>query len=98
MSGEMNELFMFLLERQDTFYAKHPKPYLRLVDVATRGHTKLTLFEMLVASQEQETLRCYFPDNLDTQFLVSLDAMAENFEANVIARCAGLVEFHPRFG
>ncbi|KIW25765.1 uncharacterized protein PV07_08919 [Cladophialophora immunda] len=91
--SEMNELFIFLIERQDKFYAKHPKPYLRLIDVATRKGMEASLLDVLVASQEQERLSCNFPDNLDAQFLTSLNAVAENFEASVVARCAGLVEF-----
>ncbi|KIX97512.1 uncharacterized protein Z520_06964 [Fonsecaea multimorphosa CBS 102226] len=89
----MNELFTFLIERQDTFYAKHPKSYLRLIEVTVRNKLgPLSLLEVFVASQEPEMLSCNFPDNLNAQFLARLDAMAENFEANAVVRCAGLVE------
>ena len=49
---EMNDLFQCLLERQDKFYRKHPKPYLRLILTAARHDINVTMLELLLASGE----------------------------------------------
>jgi hypothetical protein len=93
--GGMNELFTFLLERQDKFYAKHPKPYLRLLDVATKNDPGVTVLELFIASENQDIVRSRFPvkpDDNDDEYLAALNNSAVNFEANLVDRCAGLVE------
>ena len=95
---EMNDLFGSLLERQDRFYAKHPKPYLHLINTAIKADSSLpmqskslTLLELLLALQDQENLKSSFPDHLDA-LLEPLELLAADLEANMIVRCAGLVE------
>jgi hypothetical protein len=88
----MNELFTFMLERQGRFYAKHPKPYLGLVNAASKRSAGVILLKLLVASQDQERLKSNFPQNLDTPFLAALNSLAVDLEVNVVARCAGLIE------
>ena len=94
--GGMNELFTFLLERQDTFYAKHPKPYLRLLDVASKKNNQVTVLELFIASEDQEKVRSRFPVNLvdddHDEYSAALDSSVVDLEVNVVARCAGLVE------
>ncbi|KAJ9605379.1 hypothetical protein H2200_010036 [Cladophialophora chaetospira] len=88
----MNELFTFMLERQDKFYAKRPKPYLALVLAATEVTEELTLLDLLLGSQYQTTPVSAFPKSLDASQLASWDRLAIALEANVVARCANLVE------
>ena len=95
----MYELFNHLLERQDKFYGKHPQPYLRLIDTATRTRfgthntqSYLTLFELLVASSAHESLLLGFPDSPDRSFVASLASKVAALEATVVARCVNLVE------
>jgi hypothetical protein len=93
--GGMNELFTFLLERQDKFYAKYPKPYLHLLDVATKKDKYVTVLELFIASEDQEKVTSRFPvklDDNDDKYLAALNSSAVDLEANVVARCAGLVE------
>lgn len=104
--GEISDLFRVMLQRQDGFYRTHSKPYLRLIDVAanvdvrrdtTRPHKfwgwpTVTLFDLLVASEEQAGLMSKFRGNLHCELWPSLNAVAANLEANIVARCAGLVE------
>ncbi|KIW98590.1 uncharacterized protein Z519_00251 [Cladophialophora bantiana CBS 173.52] len=101
--GEMHKLFTSLVERQDKFYAKDPKPYLRLIEVATkRGDNNnhgagafLTFFELLVASSAQEEFISRVPKSLDASLLASLDSQAPDLKANVVVRCANLAELVP---
>ena len=93
--AEMNELFTFLLERQDKFYAKYPKPYLFLLDVAAKNGESVTLLQLLLASEKQDFLLSDFPNNLD-DYLASLNPAAVNLDANIAARYAGLVECFER--
>ncbi|KAK5272204.1 hypothetical protein LTR99_010692 [Exophiala xenobiotica] len=90
----MNELFTLLLERQDKFYAKYPKPYLHLLDVATKKNEQASVLELFIASEDQDKVRSCFPVNLekDVDYLAALTNSAVDFEANLVARCAGLVE------
>ncbi|KAK5459592.1 hypothetical protein LTS15_003721 [Exophiala xenobiotica] len=92
--GGMNELFKFLLERQDKFYAKHPKPYLHLLDVASKKEEHVTVLELFIASEDQDKVRSCFPVNLEdgVDYLAALNNSAVDLEANLVARCAGLVE------
>ncbi|KAK7894477.1 hypothetical protein LTR67_006238 [Exophiala xenobiotica] len=90
----MNELFTLLLERQDKFYAKYPKPYLHLLNVATKKDMHVTVLELFIASEDQDKVRSCFPVNLedDVDYLAALNDSAVDLEANLVARCAGLVE------
>ncbi|KAJ9605208.1 hypothetical protein H2200_010598 [Cladophialophora chaetospira] len=103
--GEMYELFRFLLERQDKFYAKHPKPYLRLIEVATTERRSrspysenfLTLLELLVALSAQEDIISPFPESHDVSLLAALESKAAALKANLVARCANMIELLPRW-
>lgn len=88
---EMNDLFGLLLQQQDKFYTKHPKPYLCLLNIATMAREAPSLLELLIASQEQARLASDL-NNLNAEFLASLDSAAMELEENLVARCAGLVE------
>ncbi|ETI21132.1 hypothetical protein G647_07476 [Cladophialophora carrionii CBS 160.54] len=91
--AEMNDLFALLLERQDKFYLNHPKPYLRLIDVAIKNGRSINLAELLVASQDQQKLRSDFANDLVADSHAELNALAVvGLDTNIIARCAGLVE------
>ncbi|KEF56551.1 uncharacterized protein A1O9_06739 [Exophiala aquamarina CBS 119918] len=94
---EMNEFFRTLLERQDKFYAKHPKPYLFILQVVTQQPmhlrpTGFTLFDMLLISRKHEILASDFTSNLENQYWLALEREAVRLKANVVASCAGLVE------
>jgi len=98
---EMNELFTALLERQDGFYAKHPKPYLPLIQAITKvrpnyRNPNMSLFHLLVASHRHETSILEFASNLKDQHWLDLEKEAVHLESNLRARCAGLVEVHPQ--
>ncbi|OCT46197.1 hypothetical protein CLCR_01046 [Cladophialophora carrionii] len=88
----MNDLFTFLLEKQDTFYAKHPEPYLALIHAATKAHLDITSFELLLASSGREQLKEFFESGLNDSRLAALDTLVSNMEVNIVARCANLVE------
>lgn len=89
---EMHGLFECMLKRRDKFYSKHPKPYLHLINTATGCGEPITVLELLLASHEHERLRSSFPDQLDAH-LASLDALAADLEVDIVARCAGLIEW-----
>ncbi|KIW63158.1 hypothetical protein PV04_10026 [Phialophora macrospora] len=91
--AEMNDLFTFLLEKQDKFYAKHPKPYLAIIHASIKAKQNPTLLELLLASYGRGKLTEFFGSGLDPSCLTALDSLALNFEANVVARCGNLVEF-----
>lgn len=97
--GELQDLFMLLLERQDPFYAKHPKPYLYLIYVAStkyrRAYQDFTLFEFLVAASARAEFISGFPQTLDDSVWASLASEAVALTANVVARCANLIELVP---
>ncbi|EXJ54039.1 hypothetical protein A1O7_09376 [Cladophialophora yegresii CBS 114405] len=104
--AEMNDLFTFLLEKQDTFYAKHPKPYLALIYASTKAGQEVSSLDLLLASSGHEQLKEYFASGLNDSRLAALDSSASNLEANIVARCANLVEYdrqhlldytHPKF-
>lgn len=94
---EMNELFEHMLLRQDRFDTKHPKPYLRLVDFAsTNLNKKLTLLDILIASQGHDELDSVICERRWEDYAPLLDKRAADFETNVLARCAGLIECSDR--
>jgi hypothetical protein len=97
---EMNELFTALLERQDRFYAKNPKPYLALVQASTKieglvpSRQPFDLFELLLASHRYEILMPRLASNVEDEFWKDLDAEANHLETNIVVRCAGLVQVY----
>lgn len=91
---EMNELFASLLERQDRFYAKNPKPYLALVQASTKNYQQISLLDLLLASHRHEILMSRLTSNVDSEFWNELDAEANHLETSVVVRCANLVEIH----
>jgi hypothetical protein len=100
---EVNELFVHLLERQNRYYRNHPKFYLRLIDACAKtgssttfavGTHVLTALDLLLASYEQQGElgpSLSVPPTRDC--LDELDNMAIDMSTNVVARCAGLVEY-----
>jgi hypothetical protein len=91
--AEMNDLFTFLLEKQDEFYAKYPKPYLAIIHASRKASYTITALELLIASSGHEQLKEMFRSGLNNSHLTALDSLASNFEVNVVARCGNLVEF-----
>ncbi|ETI19492.1 hypothetical protein G647_09326 [Cladophialophora carrionii CBS 160.54] len=91
--AEMNDLFTFLLEKQDTFYAKHPKPHLALIHASTKVDMTINSIDLLLASSGREQLKEFFESGLNASRLAALDTLASNMEVNIVARCANLVEF-----
>ncbi|KIW42143.1 hypothetical protein, variant [Exophiala oligosperma] len=89
---EMNDLFEFMLKRQDRFYLKHPKPYLPLLDAAVQISAYPSLLQLLLASRELDVISSQVINGPDTELLTELDESARNLETNVVANCAGLVE------
>ncbi|KAJ9634793.1 hypothetical protein H2204_006026 [Knufia peltigerae] len=89
---EMNDLFEFMLKRQDRYYVKHPKPYLLLLNAAVQADSSPTLLQLLLASRDLESIKSQITNGPDANFLTDLNESARNMEINVIANCAGLVE------
>ncbi|KIW27859.1 uncharacterized protein PV07_07560 [Cladophialophora immunda] len=92
--AEMDDLFTLLLERQDRFYAKDPKPYLRLINTAISDGCDINLLDLLLASSDQEKLMSNFPSNLLPCCLAISNLATVDLKANVVARCACLVEYY----
>lgn len=98
--SQMDDLFSLLLERQDKFYANHPKPYLQLIAASTANlqesrrsiNEEANLLELLLAAQDQKELMSRFPGKFDDAFVENTEELAVGLEANIVARCAGLVE------
>ncbi|KAK5053339.1 hypothetical protein LTR84_002313 [Exophiala bonariae] len=93
---EMNDLFAFMLERQDRFYAKHPKPYLSLIYASHYPLEDPTILELLLASQSETELTSDYLKTSDAARIASWESLAIDLEANILARCASLVEFYAR--
>ena len=94
--SEMSDLFRHLLERQDIFYTKNPKPYLQVVKFAwAELSVQPTLLEVLIASQDQKELDSVLHTQGWAQYASILNDRAANFETNLRARCMGLVEIIP---
>ncbi|EXJ92044.1 hypothetical protein A1O3_00594 [Capronia epimyces CBS 606.96] len=79
---EMHDLFTHLLERQDDYYAKHPKPYLRLIDFACRNGLVLSLLDLGVASQPLEDL-LLVPEKPGDHYFSTLNDMVVGLEATL---------------
>lgn len=98
---EMNELFMALLQRQDKYYVKNPKPYLSVLQVFTQIFNTtvapFNLFDMLVVIHRHETSMTDSTLELDLQSLLALENEAVHMMANMVARCASLVEIHQSY-
>lgn len=98
----MTELFTHLLERQDKFYLKYPKPYLKLIDVAVRRKScwaipDLPVLVLHLASQNQHELLEAISDGSGSDFFTKLDQNTRfpELKTIVVTRCAGLIEMTP---
>ncbi|KIW20683.1 hypothetical protein PV08_01260 [Exophiala spinifera] len=89
---EMNELFEFILKRQDRFYLKYPKPYLLLLDAAVHIGAYPSLLQLLLAARDLDVISAQVANGPDSEFLADLNESARNLEINIVASCAGLVE------
>ncbi|KAL6243715.1 hypothetical protein RBB50_009148 [Rhinocladiella similis] len=65
---EMNELFEFMLKRQDRFYLKYPKPYLLLLDAAVQISAYPSLFQLLLASKDLGVISSQVTNGPETEF------------------------------
>jgi hypothetical protein len=91
---EMTNLFRYMLQRQDRLYAKNPKPYLQLVDVATTLDLSATLLELLVATlpQARSPKWSEFCGKFDNGFMSYLEEQLDGLGPRIESTCAGLVE------
>lgn len=88
----MMSLFKHLLEREDSFYIKNPQPFLGLIHHVTREHKKLTLFDLLLATQQREALGDNMGDHFTDDSMSELNSMGEGFENEVLNCCSQLAE------
>ena len=94
---EMHQLLEHLLQRQDPFYTKGTKPCLRLIEFNITNNRNATLFDVFIASQPQEDFASIMSGQAWDAYTSTINADAANFETNVVARCAGLVELYPLY-
>lgn len=88
----MTDLFKKMLQRANPAHNHRPKPYLQYVVIAKRLGVPLTLADLLFAQCDQYALdQCIISGSIE-QLRLELTDRAVGFEANVTARCAGLVE------
>jgi hypothetical protein len=91
---EMNDLLAHLVERQDKFYRKYPRPYLRLVSTATKRDWYISLLELHLAGQAdaQTRLESCLLSNIGWETLHASLPSLDGFRRNLTAHCANLVE------
>ena len=92
---EMTDLFRYMLQRQDRLYAKNPKPYLQLVDVATNmTFRSVTLLELLVATlpQARSPKWSELCGKFDNEFMLYLEEQLDGLGPRIESTCAGLVQ------
>ena len=91
---EMTELFRYMLLRQDKLYAKRCKPYLQLIDFASRIGKQATMLELLVATLPP-TRRPKWSEvsgKFDVGFLSYLDEQLDGLGQRIESTCTGLVQ------
>jgi hypothetical protein len=90
---EMTDLFRYMLQRQDRLYAKNPKPYLQLVDVAANLREPISLLELLVATlpQNRSPKWSELSGKFDVEFMLYLEEQLDGLGPRVESMCAGLV-------
>ena len=102
---EMSELFRYMLLRQDKFYAKRPKPYLRLVDFASSIGRQTTLLELLVATLPPAHCPKWseWSGKFEVGFLSYLEERLDGLGPRIESTCASLVQclapiyYYPHF-
>ena len=85
----MSGLFSHMVDRCDPYYSESPKPYLRLVFLDYRP----TLYELLLASYPLQDLKLMVLGDFSEETLMELNQKAARAETQIVARCAGLVQF-----
>ena len=94
---EMSELFRYMLLRQDKFYAKQAKPYLRLVDFASSIGRQTTLLELLVATlpPAHSPKWSEWSGKFEVGFLSYLEERLDGLGPRIESTCASLVQCLP---
>ena len=91
---EMTELFRYMLLRQDKLYAKRRKPYLQLIDFASRIGQQATRLELLIATLPP-TRRPKWSEasgKFDVGFLSYLNEHLDGLGQRIESTCTGLVQ------
>ena len=89
---DMSDLFKHMINKMDSYYVRHPKPYLHLISHDAERNGRFSLIEFMFASLGSETLNGFVRTAFDEKQIISALASKDAFELELIARCAGLVE------
>ncbi|OQV04008.1 NACHT domain-containing protein [Cladophialophora immunda] len=95
---EMTEMFKYMLLKQDKLYATRPKPYLQLVDFASRIEETTTVLELLIATlpPARSPKWSQLCGKFDIEFLSYLEEQLDGLGPRIEATCVGLVQCHLR--
>lgn len=90
---DMGELFDHMLKRLDKFYARHPKPYLRFIEFATRYEVS-TLLDLRMATLPPSRRPNWnaMHGKFDDSYLRYLNDQLDGFWQRIENACAGLVQ------
>ena len=88
---EMMKLFSHMVDRADSFYRDDPIPFLQYIIMGRKLRQPTLVSELLFTMTNQEQLDECLHDKLSAHFIRLLNDKALTIEAQVPARCAGLI-------